>query len=331
MTQDQVENTLRTAGLLGTGEHAVIEPLTGGVSSLILRVDLPDGRQVCLKKALPKLKVADHWVADPARNAAERASLKVHSEIVPESTPKILFEDPDEQLFVMEYLGQAHTWKVDLMSGKVDPAPAAKAGRVLGLVHSHTVDRPGLEELFANHGLFDQLRIDPYLRVIGTRHPDIGEAIGAMIKSIDEHRECLVHGDFSPKNILITGDGRLILLDHEVAVFSDPAFDVAFLLSHLFLKGIYSPPSIPGLVESAEEFRTAYRDITRLTLSADLEDRITRLLPMLMLARVDGKSPVEYLDEAQRGNTRTFAKKQIISVSQTVDEFSERFEAAFMK
>jgi len=331
MTQNQVEDTLRTAGLLGASEHAVIEPLTGGVSSLILRVDLPDGRQVCLKKALPKLKVAEDWVADPARNAAERASLKVYSEIVPGSTPKVLYENPDEQLFVMEYLGQAHTWKADLMSDEVDPTQAAKAGRVLGLVHSQTAGRPALESLFANHGLFDQLRIDPFLRVTGARHPDLGEPMGAMIKSIDEHRECLVHGDFSPKNILIAEDGRLIILDHEVAVFSDPAFDVAFLLNHLYLKGVYSPPSTPDLIDSAKVFWAAYRDITRSALSANLEERATLLLPMLMLARIDSKSPVEYLNEPQRENTRQFAKKQIISAPRTIDEFSERFEAAFMK
>lgn len=331
MTQEQVEDILRKAGLLEANTHAKIEPLTGGVSSLILKVELPDGRRVCLKKALSKLKVTDDWEADPVRNAAERASLKVYSEIVPESTPTVLFEDPVEQLFIMEYFGDAHTWKDDLLSGNVDTTQAAKAGRVLGLVHTQTARRPILETLFANHDLFDQLRIAPYLRATGARHPDLGRAIDAMIKSIDEHRECLVHGDFSPKNILITSENRMVILDHEVAVFGDPAFDVAFLLNHLFLKGIFSPSSIPDLIKSVGAFRVSYEEITRPTISAGLEDRVTRLLPMLMLARIDGKSPVEYLDESQRGNTRTFARNQITSVSPTIDEFSTRFEAVFTR
>ena len=155
MTKTQVEAILRSAGMLQAGEHAAIEQLTGGVSSLILKAELPDGRQVCVKKALAKLKVADHWEADPARNAAERASLKVYNGIVPGSTPKVLFEDPVQQLFIMENLGEGRTWKDDLLNGRVDPIHAARVGRILGLVHANTANRADLANRFANHELFD--------------------------------------------------------------------------------------------------------------------------------------------------------------------------------
>jgi 5-methylthioribose kinase len=215
MIQEQVENILRTAGLLEANEHAAIEPLTGGVSSLILKADLPNGRQVCVKKALPKLKVADHWEADPIRNAAERASLKIFSDITPGTTPAVLHEDPVEQLFIMEYLANARTWKADLHDGQIDPVQAERAGRILGRVHARTSHRHDLRTVFGNHELFEQLRIDPYLRTIARRHPDLEQTVAKMIDSIDNHRECLVHGDYSPKNILISGNDRMVILDHE--------------------------------------------------------------------------------------------------------------------
>lgn len=330
MTQTQIEGTLRRAGLLQHGEHATIEPLTGGVSSLILRAELPDGRQVCIKKALPKLKVADNWEADPARNAAERASLEVYSKIVPGSTPEVLYEDPVEQLFIMEYLGRGHTWKDDLLNGRIDPIHAARAGRILGLVHAQTANRTDLASRFANHELFDQLRLDPYLRTTGRRHPDLAPAIDRVTESLDRTRMCLVHGDFSPKNILITDEGRLIVLDHEVAVFGDPAFDVAFLLNHLCLKGVCAPNRVSDLVNSIQLFWTTYKDITQTTGFDQIERRVARLLPILMLARIDGKSSVEYLDEGQRASTRDFARGQIQSGGSMIRDFLERFIESFV-
>jgi 5-methylthioribose kinase len=329
MTETQVEEILRTAGLLQAGEHVAIEPLTGGVSSMILKAGLSDGRQVCVKKALAKLKVADNWEADPIRNAAERASLKIFSEIVPGATPVVLHEDPAEQLFVMEFLGGARTWKDDLLGGRIDTVQAERAGQILGRVHARTSHRHDLRAIFANHDLFEQLRIDPYLRTVAGRHPDLKRRVETMIESIDHHRECLVHGDYSPKNLLISPGGRMVVIDHEVAVFSDPAFDLAFLLNHLFLKGVRSPGAVPDLINLVEVSTSAYRKELESAAFADPLERVNRLLPMLMLARIDGKSPVEYLNEPQRESARQFARNQIITAPSSAEEFADRFISHF--
>jgi thiamine kinase-like enzyme len=123
-------------------------------------------------------------------------------------------------------------------------------------------------------------------------------------------RECLVHGDFSPKNFLICGE-RMVLLDGEAAWYGDPSFDVAFLLNHLFLKALYHTLRSLGTEQMIAAFWKSYLECRQTKLQNDLEERAARLLLMLMLARVDGKSPVEYLGAPQTRLVREFVRRQL--------------------
>ena len=146
-----------------------------------------------------------------------------------------------------------------------------------------------------------------YLHRIAEKHPSVAGVIAAEAERLLQPGSCLIHGDFSPKNILIAAQ-RLVLVDCEVAFYGDPAFDLSFLLCHLLLKGLLHAPEQKGLDGLARGFLTAYQNHRALDKGqfSELKALVGRLLTMLLLARVDGKSPVEYLNEEKQVFTRAF-------------------------
>ena len=70
---DELTDALRRMGLVAAQDAPKFAPLTGGVSSDIWRVDLAGG-PICIKRALPKLKVAADWQAPVSRNARDRTN-----------------------------------------------------------------------------------------------------------------------------------------------------------------------------------------------------------------------------------------------------------------
>lgn len=280
-------------------------PLAGGVSSDIWRVE--DGTECfVVKRALPRLRVRDEWRADVGRNAIERDFFEWAGRQLPGAVPQVRFASPAAGYFGMEYLGEGFAnWKRQLLDGVFEPATAAAAGRLLGTLHARSAGDPALRRRFDTTANFHQLRTEPYLLTTGARHPAWYQIFEAEARRLEATREGLVHGDFSPKNILVGPEGRLVLLDAEVAWYGDSAFDVAFLLNHLLLKRLYHAPAGDSLRELIAAFQAAYA-AARGALPDGFEPRTTHLLLLLLLARVDGKSPVEYLDPARQQFVREF-------------------------
>jgi 5-methylthioribose kinase len=295
-------------GLARAGEPIRSTPLAGGISSDIWRVDLP-GRTLCVKRALPKLKVAAHWEAPVSRNAYEWAWLCFAAEHEPAAVPRPLAHDPSAGLFAMTFLEPARhpVWKSRLMSGDADPAFAASVGTVLGRLHRASADRADLAQAFDTLVNFRALRLDPYLLATAERHPDIGCELRAIAHTTAETRRALVHGDVSPKNILVGPQGP-VLLDAECAWYGDPAFDLAFCLNHLLLKALVQPRHVDALRRSFAALVETYFEHASFEPRASLEARTARLLPALALARVDGKSPVEYLID--RADAQAFVRQR---------------------
>lgn len=280
-----------------------IAPLTGGVSSDIVRIRLPDGRQYCAKRALSKLKVATDWQAPLERNQYEVAWLRRANAIVPGAAPEVIGEDREHGIALLEYLpADDYTlWKADLLAGRADPAVPLAVADALGKIHAATLNDSSAAAEFPTDDLIDALRLDPYLRFTASRHPDLADRILAVLTTTANTKLALVHGDVSPKNILISRrDGHPVLLDAECAWYGDAAFDAAFCLNHLVLKSIHLPALRADLLDHAAAFATTWLSHFPAADRAGLEARTAALLPCLMLARVDGKSPVEYLSEANR-------------------------------
>jgi aminoglycoside phosphotransferase (APT) family kinase protein len=306
----QVTRALARLGLLYGDDAPRFTPLAGGVSSDIWRVDLVSG-PVCVKRALPKLRVEQDWFAPVERNAYEAAWMRFAASVVPEAVPELLGQDDAGGVLVMGYLDPARhrLWKADLRDGHADPDVARAVGNRLVRIHAASANDPNLAAAFATDRIFYDIRLEPYLVASARAHPDRGGALQALVETTAHTRRALVHGDASPKNILIGPRGP-VFLDAECAWYGDPAFDLAFCLNHLLLKCLWTPRAAREFLQCFDLLATAYLAGVVWEPRSALEGRAARLLPGLLLARVDGKSPVEYVTAAAdkehvRGVART--------------------------
>lgn len=301
-------NLLMRLGIADAGSVQAVRPLTGGVASDIAVVETAAGR-LAVKFALETLRVAEEWRASPERNAAEYRWLQYAGSQLPGSAPTLYGRDPVANGFAMEYLDGADTyqWKEALLAGQPLRGEAEAVGDALGRLHAGSTGFAQADRsAFDNFTDFRDLRLEPYLAFTAGAHPELAPNFEALIASQSAHRFAVIHGDVSPKNILFR-DGQPVFLDAECATWGDPSFDVAFCTNHLLLKSIYMPERAAAILGAAEGMWRRYREHVCWEDPTQLEARIAALLPALALARVDGKSPVEYLDETSRERVRSFA------------------------
>ena len=310
---------LRKAGLCGAEETPSGEALSGGVSSDIWRVDLARG-PVCVKRALRRLRVAQLWEAPVVRNRYEYEWFRIAGAAAPGAVPEVLAHD--ESAFVMEYLDPARhpVWKELLRQGHAEAPFAAQVGGNLAKIHAATT---GVAGLFPTDDIFYAIRLEPYLVATAGRHPELEARLAFLVERTATTKVCLVHGDVSPKNIL-AGPRGPVFLDAECAWYGDPAFDLAFCLNHLLLKCLWVPQAKAGFQRCFEALSAAYLEGVRFE---GVEERAATLLPGLLLARVDGKSPVEYLtQERQKQHVRAFATRFLQQPSATLKPIGKAWQ-----
>jgi aminoglycoside phosphotransferase (APT) family kinase protein len=291
---------LERLGLVRAGEPVTLTALAGGVSSDIFKVET-GGRIFVVKRALAKLRVTDDWQAPTSRNRHEADWLEVVARILPGAAPAVLARDDQAGLFAMEYFDPRlfPVWKERLRDGDVNLQLAAEVGRRLVAIHAATAGQSDIARRFATGPIFHAIRLEPYFEATAGRHPEVAPALLELSARTLATNVALVHGDVSPKNILAGKDGP-VFLDAECAWYGDPAFDVAFCLNHLLLKCLWNRPAAPRFLAAFESLATVYLSGVTWEPGAAIERRTAALLAALLLARVDGKSPVEYLDSAGR-------------------------------
>ncbi len=274
--------------------HAILTPLTGGVSSDIFLVE-DQGKKWVAKRALEKLKVAADWHADISRYLSEYQYMKTVRPWIGESIPEL--RSLGDGYFTMEYLGEGFlNWKQEMLRGHLDSIWGSRAGTMMGTIHQKSWNNPAVQKEFETTENFEALRLESYLRHTGKIHPTLQTQFETEADRIKSTRIALVHGDFSPKNILIQ-EPRILLLDCEVAWYGDPAFDVAFLTNHLILKAIHLSQHRKEFLTLLLAFWKGYETALGAERFPEVATRAQRLQWMLLLARVDGKSPAEYLTE----------------------------------
>jgi aminoglycoside phosphotransferase (APT) family kinase protein len=300
------------AGLVRDGVAVSAEPLTGGVASDIWLVEA-EGSRFAVKRALAKLKVARDWRAPVSRNGNEVEWLLTAGRIVPDAVPRVLAHDAAVGAFAMDYLPPEHhpVWKAELRAGRADPVFAASVGRAIAAIHAATAQDAAIAARFDTDAIFHSIRLEPYLEATAEAHPDLAPALMALSRDTLATKTALVHGDVSPKNILVGPKGP-VFLDAECAWYGDPAFDLAFCLNHMLLKCLWVPEARDRYLACFDALATAYLDAVDWEPREALEARAARLLPGLFLGRVDGKSPAEYITtDEDRDRVRRVARPLI--------------------
>jgi len=316
----QLTDYLRECGHLAPDEQVQARVLTGGVSNRTVLVERQNGEAWVLKQALTKLRVPTPWFSSPERVHREALGLRWLSRLLPaDSVPDFLFEDYDHDLFAMRAVPEPHSnWKQLLLSGEIAPNCVTEFGRLLRTLHeSSRRNRSELETLFSDTTFFEALRLEPYYSYTAGQIPGARSFLEALVQETQANRTSLVHGDYSPKNILVR-NGRLVLLDHEVIHWGDPAFDLGFSLAHLLSKAHWLVSLRTRFREAAALYWLSYGD-------AGFEARAVRHTLGCLLARAAGRSPLEYLNEKARTRQVAVVLRLLARPPARVLDLIERF------
>lgn len=322
---------LRGARLIAPDEEPAVAVLAGGVSNRTVLVERASGEAWVVKQALAKLRVQVDWFSSPERIHREALGLRWLGELAPAgSVVPFAFEDFDAHLLGMAAVPRPHVnWKSLLLAGGLDQGHVAQFAGLLGQVHAAAWQRrQELEPVFRDRGFFESLRLEPYYAYTAEQVP---AARGFLLSLIDDIRArplTLVHGDYSPKNLLVH-DGRLILLDHEVIHWGDPAFDLGFGYTHLLSKAHHLASQRVDFAEAARRHWLVYREaIGDAPWAEGLEPRAVRATLGCLLARVAGRSPLEYLDTAERRRQQKAVLPLMQQPPATIDGLAAAFTGA---
>lgn len=292
---------------------AEVEELTGGVSNVVLGIKTSD-KDLVLKQALPQLKVKQEWLADQRRAIVEAEAMRLFHSITPDAVPAILDNDPIEFTLTMDRLPRdCVNWKEEMLAGRANPIIGSRLGKILATWHNYGAANESARQKFMEDSLFEQLRINPFYRAVAKVNPDL-TVIDELIRENEAIKTTLVHGDFSPKNIMVTTDFHPIVLDFEVEHTGNPVFDLAFVMAHLLCK--YIKFGNPDLAETAQNFISNYEEHSELPVAPSLAHHIA----LVALARVEGVSPSNYLDDRDKVEITKFTKKILRQSSAYVQE-----------
>jgi 5-methylthioribose kinase len=324
----QLLSYLRDRGLIGDHEAPAFQALAGGVSNRALWVQHQDREDWVIKQALPKLRVQVDWFSDPARIQREAAGLRWLQRIIPRHIPEIVFNDSERNILALTAVPQPHyNWKTALLEGRADTKFAQSFGKLLAKIHSAADSYPELADDFAERRFFEELRLEPYYGFTATQVPAAASFLRQLISDTRRRRFALVHGDYSPKNVLIHQE-RLIILDYEVIHFGDPAFDVGFSLTHFLSKAHHLPANRAAFLDMARDYWRSYLEDLPPKLRQTLCHFASKHTLACMLARVAGRSPLEYFDVIQRERQKRIVlalmRENISDAPDLIDAFGQQ-------
>ena len=304
LTADTVLAYLIEKKIISASDQAEVEVLTGGVSNVVLAITTKNQKMV-LKQALAELMVAQKWEADQRRAIVEANAIALFHKLSPDQVPNLVFLDPERFILILDRVPVGSTvWKSDLLDGVINPDIAEVLGTTLAQWHNFGEKDKEARLQFMEDSLFEQLRIDPFYRFVAAKNEALKPVISRLIKELEGDKTTIVHGDFSPKNIMVGMDDQVYILDFEVTHVGNPVFDLAFLLAHLLCKKFRTDEPLEEklLGASAERFINAYEEIRPIDSSLSLHTAL------IALARVEGKSPVNYLDSNKQSALVSYTK-----------------------
>jgi 5-methylthioribose kinase len=325
-----LQQYLAANGLLSERDDVAITALPGGVSGRTVLVVWSDGRGLVFKQALAKLRVAVDWFSDPTRIHREALGLRRLAQLAPSgSAPAAVFEDLQEHVLGMEAVPKPHdNWKSLMLAGRLEEDHVRQFGEWLGTVHRRSwLRRNELAPAFDDRSFFESLRVEPYYQYTATQVPAAAAFLGELVAATRVRRLALVHGDYSPKNVLVHA-GRLVVLDYEVIHWGDPAFDLGFGLTHLLSKAHHVRGRRADFAQAASQFFRVYLEsLGDVPWANDLEPHAVRHTLGCLLARACGRSPLEYLGPTARERQRDAVLTLITRPPVRVDDLAAEFLA----
>ncbi len=327
----QLRTYLVAHGHLGPDDCPEFETLTGGVSNRTVWVRRENRADWVIKQALAKLRVQVDWFSAPERIGREAAGLRWLGRIIPGHVPEFVFTDDSHHLLCMSAVPAPHqNWKAMLLNGQTDLDHARQFGRILAEIHNAADDIPELKTAFADRAFFEELRLEPYYQYTASQVPAAARFLNELIADTRRRKLALVHGDYSPKNVLVYRD-RVIILDFEVIHFGDPAFDLGFSLTHLLSKAHFLPHKRADFFEMSLEYWREYARNRPETAENRQENAAIRHTLACLLARVAGRSPLEYFDDGHRRRQARAVLQIIERKPATVLELIDAFKAQLEK
>ena len=348
LNENNVTDYLISEGLLKYSDVVDVETLGWGISNTVVKVTTSD-RSIVVKQSLEYLRVKEEWKADRTRIYRERECIDILKDVLEAgSLPEIIYEDQTNFLFVMSAAPEESiNWKELLLSGKISPEIAWESGTLLRRFHNIDCGLLGRKAIFANLDSFVELRIEPYHRTVSRLHRDVSDIIGREADRMLETQVALVHGDYSPKNLLVFKE-KPFLIDFEVAHYGNPVFDLAFMLNHLLLKAIANANQKKDFFDAIKQFLIGYTSSSNVpadhavkndnlqiaaALRGQVSDRpilerdVIKQIGCLMLARIDGKSPVEYINNDHRKNfVRRLSKRLLLENLESIVQMITLFD-----
>ena len=334
LTAETAVDYLRETGRLPANVPAKAQLLAWGVSNVVFRITPETGTEFVVKQSRKQLRTKAEWFSRLERIHTEMDLMRVLADKVPAgSIPKVLFEDRPNYLFGMEAVAADHrVWKADLLAGVVDETIADQAGELLAAIHRETANQSELQAQFGDRTVFDELRIDPFYRHVLPKHPQIAPALERVMAEAMSLSVSIVHADFSPKNLLLS-EGKLTLVDFETGHYGDPAFDLGFFLSHLLLKTIKHAGNRTAFLSLIQRFCDSYwkhlgQQNSRGFDRRDLERRTLGNLGGCLLARIEGKSTIDYFDQLWQSETArqlafTFLMRPVTRIAHALEEIEK--------
>jgi len=325
---------LRERSAIGTAEEPEVRRLGGGVSNRAVLVRRSGGESWVLKQGLAKLRVEADWFCSPERVYREAAGLRWLKELTPPGTiPNLVFEDRENYLFAMEAIPTPHkNWKQMLLAGDLLESHVLQFAHLIAAIHRKAADEVSrLEAEFGDRSFFEALRLEPYYSYTARQIPRSARFFEQLLSETRRHRLTLVHGDYSPKNILVFEE-RFVLLDHEVIHYGDPAFDLGFSLTHLLSKANHLENRRDQFLGAASLYwKTYWSEVALAGWAQGLEARSVRQTLGCLLARVAGRSPLEYLTRSDRKRQREAAIAMLRDLPKDMEGMIEGFRGELLR
>ncbi|WP_018305306.1 phosphotransferase [Desulfitobacterium hafniense] len=313
------------------GKNYSVRYFNNGVSATVAMIE-NDKKSIIAKQALAKLNVAADWACDQSRMLVEQKALTTYSKIIKEYVPAPIFYDEENYIMVREAAPRSSSmWKEQLLKGVLDFSVAEKAAQALSAIHNRTAGDQQVAEEFKEIKFFYDLRIEPYIETVVKVHPQLKEHADRIVDRLMNQKIALVHGDYSPKNILVDQD-RLYVLDLEVSHYGNPAFDLAFFTNHFVLKAVKNSRWYNAYLTMLDFIAQSYLKAIEFADAKEFEHEAVQILAYHMLARIDGKSPAEYItDSLDKDIVRAVAFKIIEQDSSCYDDVISELAAVLRK